>query len=118
MALRSRSSRPPSNRIRSSRVSRSPRNPAYTVAATIAPMIPPHRAAATSTPPPRTRPLPAGAVYRTGLATGGLGVRPLGPSVAQGRPVDLGDLGGAHVPGVAAAPASRGRRPALLSGSA
>src|SRR4029453_19305114 len=101
MLLRSRSTRPPSNRSRSRRVHRSPRKPAYTVAATIAPMIPPHRAAATSTPPPLLA-APARSV-------------PKG-STGQRRPVDLGDLGGHHLPGVAAggggraAPPPRARR--------
>src|ERR671911_2259796 len=101
MLLRSRTSRPPSNRSRSSRVSRNPRNPAYTVAATIAPMIPPHRAAATSTPPPRLAAPPAQCTER-GAPTGGLGLRPPDPRPCEGGLVDRGDLGGHHRPGVAA----------------
>src|SRR4029450_1622823 len=102
MLLRSRTSRPPSNRSRSSRVSRNPRNPAYTVAATIAPMIPPHRAAATSTPPPRLAAPPAQCTERD---------RPEGSARERGL-VDLGDLAGHHRPGVAAGGAGRRLAPA------
>src|ERR671921_543376 len=101
MLVRSRWMRPPSNRSRSSRVSRRPRKPAYTVAATIAPMIPPHRAAATSTPPPRLLLAPARAVYRK-ASSRGLALEPGGRSASQGGPVDLLDLGGHDLPGVAA----------------
>src|SRR4029453_4029477 len=103
MLVRSRWRMPPSNRSRSSRVSRSPRNPAYTVAATIAPMLPPHRAPAPSTPPP-SAPAPAGPPHVHAPSSN----RPLGcrsvpkGSASERDPVDLGHLGGHHLPGVAA----------------
>src|SRR5215211_6058243 len=101
MLVRSRRTRPPSNRSRSRRVHRSPRNPAYTVAATIAPMIPPHRAAATSTPPPSTR--RSGAQCTETPCDRGPDLEAPGPpSLAERRPVDGLDLTGYRLPGVPA----------------